>query len=399
MNSSLASPTGGGRTRVIDSARQVQKFGHRVTILCFVRPEQWATPRYLLNGKKQLAMDAQCRVIYIPRFPFTRYKTVFLLNAWFCGFVIALVNLLLRIDIVHGHGVHLAYFGILGTSNFLRTKVVADVHGAVLEEALYAGRLPSSDPLVEVFDSIERRVLDDADWVIFVSKAMEVYYWEKYGLDINRISVIPSAINKTIDLQQSERQWYREALGVEGKIVFSYVGSDAPYQLVPQMCELFAEIQRNWPDAFFLVLSHRKKSFEDQLEKLGIDSNYLIKSVSHDEVFDYLQASDIGFLLRDHSFVNKVSSPTKFAEYCVCGVPVISTKTIGDISLHIIDENIGFLVDVDNLVVDDRMKNFVEDVMNNREVYIKACNSFVAKHFSWDVFGNVLDTIYKEVGS
>ena len=47
--------------------------------------------------------------------------------------------------------------------------------------------------------------------------------------------------------------------------------------------------------------------------------------------------------------VNRVASPTKFAEYALCGLPVAISSGIGDYSERVVNESAGFLVDDDDL--------------------------------------------------
>ncbi len=103
-NSSLASPTGGGRTRVIDAARQARKHLHRAWILCFVRPEQWLTPSLLRFGKANLEAESGCPVLYIPRLPFTRFVWMTTLNYLYCALIVNLVARVHGINIFHCHG-------------------------------------------------------------------------------------------------------------------------------------------------------------------------------------------------------------------------------------------------------------------------------------------------------
>ena len=55
----------------------------------------------------------------------------------------------------------------------------------------------------------------------------------------------------------------------------------------------------------------------------------MIEAAYH-EVNSYLNAADAGFLLREQNPLNEVASPTKFAEYCLTGLPVIMQNTVKD---------------------------------------------------------------------
>jgi hypothetical protein len=81
-----------------------------------------------------------------------------------------------------------------------------------------------------------------------------------------------------------------------------------------------------------LILTKDKNVFEAYLEKYNIEkSRYFIKDVLYSDVYKYLSSSDCAVLLRDINNVNKVASPTKFAEYISCNLPVYISHSIGDI--------------------------------------------------------------------
>jgi len=52
------------------------------------------------------------------------------------------------------------------------------------------------------------------------------------------------------------------------------------------------------------------------------------------EVNSYLNAADIGVMLRDNCLINKVASPVKFAEYSMSGLMVISNDAVDQVSIN-----------------------------------------------------------------
>ena len=48
------------------------------------------------------------------------------------------------------------------------------------------------------------------------------------------------------------------------------------------------------------------------------------------EINDFLNAADFGFILRERNEINRVAFPTKFAEYCLTGLPVIIGDAVPD---------------------------------------------------------------------
>ena len=59
-----------------------------------------------------------------------------------------------------------------------------------------------------------------------------------------------------------------------------------------------------------------------------------------------MNAADAAFMLRDDVDANRVASPTKFAEYCLAGLPVIMTGAVKD--AYALAKRLGNYVDKDD---------------------------------------------------
>jgi glycosyltransferase involved in cell wall biosynthesis len=300
-----------------------------------------------------------------------------------------------RIKIVHGHGFGPALFALIAKKVKGSIKVVADLHGLSVEEYMYSLKGSHRDKLAELLQEREILVLHRADWIIFVSQAMRKYFEEKHRSYFKNFSVIPCATESTFEIDHGRREVLRREYGLSGKRVFCYVGSAAPYQRVERMCHLFGEILRLFPDSFFLAFSHHRDVFLSYLKDLEINpSNYKLASVDHDKILDLLQIGDIGLLLRDDSIVNRVASPTKFAEYCLSGLPIITTAFVGDFSELVKQYRLGWIIDLANLNADSSLTAFINEVQENRLEYAKRCSSFAKEHISWEVYGKALASVY-----
>jgi len=393
IGSSLPAPGGGGRTRVISAAKQAKKYGYDVRLLCFFSPHHIQS---LIKDKTKLHEDSGCIVHYFPRIPFRRFAFIAHINNLYCGFVVFLIAALNGIKIAHGHGFKESLYIIIAKKLTGKLAVVADIHGASLEEALYSGNIKKDDKLARVLMKTEKTVLENADRLLFVSYAMQKHFEQKRGLPFDNSSIIPCAVNEDFVIDHNCRRELRDKYDVEDKIVFCYVGSVAPYQLHKEMCLFFSRILVSIPNVFFLIISHHRNVFEKTLEANAIDSkNFLTIIVDHDNVFNFLQMADIGFLLRDDSIVNRVSSPTKFAEYCLSGVPVITTDFVGDFSAAVKNMGLGYIVDLDSMIVDQSLLSFVNQVRAHRQEYANRCTSYVRNNISWSTYGKVLACEYR----
>lgn len=144
-------------------------------------------------------------------------------------------------------------------------------------------------------------------------------------------AVIPCvASQKDMYFDRGLRQKTRAALSLsEDVTVFVYSGSLVAYQCFPQTVDLFRSIHAARPKTHLLVMTPQKAEADTILSRLP-DGSYTSLSARYQEVNAYLNAADLAFMLREDTPVNQVASPTKFAEYCLAGLPVIMTYAVRD---------------------------------------------------------------------
>lgn len=399
VNSSLANSGGGGRTRVIDAARYSKRPHNNILIACFVPFYLFFTkPVFIRKGLQNLQQELGCRVFYCPRLFTHNIPLVVWLNSWYCGLTIACLSWLLKIDLVHAHGAAPGIYCLNAQRIHTKLRVVSDMHGVVSEEHYYARGLSHKDRFTLIYEAYDQRILASADWLIFVSKAMHQYYVDKFQFQMPNYSIIPCATRASYQYDLTERSRLREQFGITEKLVFCYVGSAAPYQLISEMCALFMQVHEEDKNTFFLVISHHQDEFRGAIRQYNIDpESYQVMTVEHEKLFNLLQIGDIGLLLRSNSLVNRVASPTKFAEYCLCGLPVITTEYVGDISRLVNEFHIGCTIGIHNQDFGENFQNFLADVRQNRDDYAQRCSAFVKEHFSWEMYGELLANIYGQL--
>lgn len=390
--SSNASPARGGRRRIVDVVHQAMRFGLTPRILCFLPFEQVLRGfKFLLKGKVSLEKEAQAHVTYWPMVPLTRFHWLDRLNLWNCGLITALVCWQRKITVAYGHGMRAGLIALSAKRIMNSLRVIADFHGASAAEFGYKIRRNSTNKSLGRLENDEKFVLTNADQIIFVSKKMHRYYEQKFACSIDNFNIIPCAINTDFQVNPKQRDQMRKEHNLHDKLVIVYSGSAVAYQLLDEMCLLFKTIHQSISNAHMLILTHHRAQFQKNLSSHGISAaDYSIYSVDHNAVFDFLQMGDVGFMLRDDAIVNRVSSPTKFAEYLLCGLPVITTAFVGDFSDAVKANKLGFIVDLDKLDQVDEVIIFLSDVQFHRADYAQRCMNFAFQQLHWDVFGELL---------
>src|SRR5690606_12687918 len=125
----------------------------------------------------------------------------------------------------------------------------------------------------------------------------------------------------------------RQSLNLQERLVITYCGSMAWYQLPQQALRIFRAIAASEPRAHILAVTTQPDVMRRELAAAQIDDRQAsVLSVPPPDVSQYLAAGDLGLLLRDDTVVNRVASPVKFGEYLAAGLPVIISEGVGDYS-------------------------------------------------------------------
>lgn len=205
-----------------------------------------------------------------------------------------------------------------------------------------------------VLSAIEKIVLKKAEYILFVSEEMKKHYTKKYGLDFseksyvmpcfNELSVIPETLNK--------KEKYK-------KNNFVYVGSLKAWQCFEETAKLYSMIEEaaNSKTHFFVFTSDQEKA-RKIIQNYGI-KNYSMDYVKSSELAYRLAECKYGFVIREDTTVNRVATPTKFANYLASGVIPIYSDCL--VSFANVDKNVGLGL-VANI---DDMENAVEKTVEH----------------------------------
>ena len=167
-----------------------------------------------------------------------------------------------------------------------------------------------------------------ADRALFVSHALRRRMVGVWPAD-KQTEVIPCvASDRLFFFDPHLRDETRRELDLAAQVpLYLYSGGLAPYQKFPETLGIFQHIRRVRADARLLVLTADAAAATDLTRDM---SGVLVRRVANIEVNRYLNAADAAFMLRDKVATNIVASPTKFAEYCLAGLPVVMTDAVAD---------------------------------------------------------------------
>lgn len=161
------------------------------------------------------------------------------------------------------------------------------------------------------------------DGAIFVSEALR----SRMGAEQHPPCswIVPCfAAEEAFFFDEGLRSYQRRKLSIQPEEkVFIYSGGLQDYQNFSECAAIFRRaLNLTKGCARFIVMTPDQQSAKSLLADLPADRLICVSGSLH-EVNAFLNAADFAFLLREDTPVNRVAFPTKFAEYCLAGLPIL----------------------------------------------------------------------------
>lgn len=255
-----------------------------------------------------------------------------------------------RFDLVHARGYVPAAIA-LGAKQLAGIPFLFDIRGLQAEEYADAGHWHAGSPAFRLTKRVEQAALSRADGLVTLTNAIRPILREFSGLAERPTSPPWSVIPTCVDLDHFKfdpagRARVRERLGIGDRPVLVYSGSIGTWYLIDEMLNFYEAARARWPGLFFLALVNRAPDeIARALSDRGIAStDFAVTWARHDEVPAYLSAADAGIAFIRPCLSKLSSSPTKYAEYLACGLPLIVNSGVGDVDDLLSRTGAGVLV-------------------------------------------------------
>jgi glycosyltransferase involved in cell wall biosynthesis len=183
-----------------------------------------------------------------------------------------------------------------------------------------------------------------SDRILCVSEVLRDRLHARFGGDPDRYTVIPCvADTRKFHLAEEERARTRRELGLDDRFLVIYPGRFGRWHYGPEMIALVRGLMAADPSVHFLILTPDLEEARTLAAKSLPEGRWEVRTATHAEVPRHLRAADLGLLLREPDPLNEVACPTKFAEFMLCGLPVLISAGIGDCT-RFIEENAAGVV-------------------------------------------------------
>jgi len=323
-----------GQSQVIPYLKELAKAGVHFTLLSFER-ERAYTPEGIAESdrlKKELAENNiewhWLRYHKRPSLPATMFDVA---QGIRLGRRLIKQN---NIELVHARR-HVPARMALALKRRFGLKFIFDVRGLMADEYVDAGHWQKDSLYYSITKTSERKALAAADGVVTLTEAIWPYLEHSDGLRGRQVAheVVPCCADLNLfSFNPDERTRVRKELALEDRFVVVYSGSIDGWYLTEQMADFFVTLRQREPRAHVLWLttgSHQRIRDLMQARRVS-DGDYAVHTATTQEVPSYLSASDAGLAFIKPCFSKLASSPTKFAEYLACGLPLIINRGVGD---------------------------------------------------------------------
>ena len=242
-----------------------------------------------------------------------------------------------KFDLLHARG----YVpGAIAWAVKRRTGVpfLFDIRGLQAEEYADAGHWDVRGVKFRLTKRVEQAILYDADGIVTLTHAIRPVLQAFDGLTARATMPPWSVIPTCVDLDHfafdaAGRRRIREQLAVGDRPVLVYAGSIGTWYQLDEMLDFFQAARARWPGLFLLALVNRSPAtVVDALAARGIAAHdFAVTWARHSDMPAYLSAADAGLAFIRPSLSKRSSSPTKYAEYLACGLPIVANAGVGDV--------------------------------------------------------------------
>jgi len=259
--------------------------------------------------------------------------------------------------------------------------MIFDVRGLMADEYVDAEHWRKGSLPYRITKAMERRALSAADGIVTLTERIWPIINQLDGMLDRRVvhEVVPCCADLDLfSFSQDDRDRRRQELGVNDRFVLVYSGSIDGWYLTENMADFFVALRKRNPRAYFLWLTPaRHERVRALMRAIGVsEADYGLIAAAPSDVPSYLSASDAGLAFIKPCFSKLASSPTKYAEYLGCGLPLVINAGIGDSDTLVTREEVGALVSdfseleyVNAATIVEQLANHAEQTRNRtREV-------------------------------
>jgi len=338
-----------GQSQILPYLEGLSGFGYEFTVLSFEKKDKFRRDYEYIKH-----LTSSSGIKWVP-LSFTKYPP--LLSKFYDALRMRSRAFALqrrfKFDLVHCRSYIAADIG-LQMKKRSGVKFLFDMRGFWPDEKKDGGSWNISHPFYKkvyrYYKNKEADYLQNADCIISLTEAgkREMMQWLCYNKHIP-LQVIPCCADMDLFslVNAREKKISREKLKLGGnEFVLSYLGSVGTWYMLDEMLKFFKQLKKHYSDAKFLFVTPTPRSIIDKkISELNLEQkDFIIVSVSRQQVPFMIRASDINISFIKPVYSKISSSPTKLGEVLSMGIPVICNSGVGDVEDIVKKADAGFVV-------------------------------------------------------
>lgn len=252
------------------------------------------------------------------------------------------------------------------------------------------------DPRFRILMKLEKQCAEAADVVVTLSEGMRGLLID-WGIEGRKIVVIPNGASAEMFSPIERDNNLASELGLNGQIVFGYIGSIVPYEGLRDLIIAIGMIPKRVRKRIKIVIvgdGTDRESLENLVEEADLGGNFVFTGkVKHEEIANYYSIIDAIIVPRSSEEVCELVPPLKPLEAMAMSKPVICSDVAPAVELIRGNFN-GVLFRKDD---PSSLADVVVDVTSNFEKYRKIgekSREWVKKNRKWDVLADRIGDIY-----
>lgn len=248
-----------------------------------------------------------------------------------------------------------------------------------------------------VLNTLEKLAGKYADHIMTGTKYM-VEYLKKEGSHA-QVYRAPTAVDeRQFHFNSISRSELRKKLNIEDRKVFVYFGKFGDLYHKKEIIQVFKGLINLIPNSFFVIATNYDHSeIEEWFIKADISANdYLIRDfIAIDQMPDYLSIADMGISSIPPTPSQKFRSPTKVAEYLLCGLPYITCEGISEDDVYAIENSVGIVLKEFSIAeIKDNQNEINKLLEENKEIQRNRCRKVGLEYRSKEKIDNLLLSIF-----
>ena len=296
---------------------------------------------YFKSNRKYLnSVLGSSNIIWHPliytKYPLIISTVIDLIRGFFYAYYLNRVN---KYSFIHCRSQVPAVVGLI-LKKLIKFGFIIDMRGWWIEEKLDSGHWNKFFylPIVHFLKWAEKLSFINCDQIVVLTHSTKKTLLKLYPCLRNKLTVIPTCtdVNSFGAFDPFARNQIRSRLGIlRYSKVLIYSGSFGGNYTVTTGINIFAVFLKFFPDGHVIILSKTDPLIISEKLDYSImpQRRIHIFNVNYSQVNKYLSAGDLGLILYADSWSNIGRSPTKLAEYWLCGLPVLAPRNIGDLEM------------------------------------------------------------------